>query len=576
MSFESMDLDPRLLRAVAKLGYKSPTIVQETAIPLALDGKDILARAKTGSGKTAAYCIPIIQKILSKATLSTQALILVPTRELAQQVTQNIKELCMYCTAVVKVLNVSIGDTATKDQIPLLAEKPQIIVSTPAKISEHLQTESVDLSDLESLVVDEADLILSYGYDEDVEKILAHLPQIYQSYLMSATLSPDVEKLKKLVLKNPAILKLEESAEDDLLTQYYTTCSDEEKYLLTLFMLKLKVHPFGSSKSIIFVNSIEKCYKLRLFLEQFGIKSCTLNSELPVKSRFHIVQEFNRGIYDYIIATDESGDLKSLVLDSDDEGEQEVVEEDKKKRKKIKQDEDYGVSRGIDFKNVSAVINFDMPLSSRQYQHRVGRTARGVGNKGYALSFVVPEEDEKIVYKRKRAKISASKAIKVPSDEQILARILKKQEGNSNLMVALGRELLPFSFDMTPVERFRYRCQDALRAVSTTVVKEARLKEIKNEIINSEKLKTHFEDNPADLQALRHDKSIHPTRVQSHMRHVPDYMLPKGKVTVSSGNSSGYVPFKIEKKRRGKKFKKVEGASSKRKKDPLKSFSYTK
>jgi ATP-dependent RNA helicase DDX56/DBP9 len=315
-----------------------------------------------------------------------------------------------------------------------------------------------------------------------------------QHYRQYFYINQDVEKLKKLVLKNAAILTLQDSEEQDLLTQYYTECSEEEKYLLMLFMLKLRVHPFGSKKSIIFVNSIEKCYQLKLFLEQFGIKSCALNSELPVKSRYHIVQEFNRGVYDYIIATDESADLKGLAMESDDENElmenrpeseipvdtaselnpgdgikessktqdqiieipveassevqdgnkdssetQDQIIETKEKTmtkkskkkliRKYKQDSDYGVSRGIDFQNVTAVINFDIPRSSKNYQHRVGRTARGVGNKGYALTFVSNENPKEVITTKR--KINAAPKIKVRSEKHLLIRILKRQEGNN-------------------------------------------------------------------------------------------------------------------------------------------------
>ncbi len=210
--------------------------------------------------------------------------------------------------------------------------------------------------------------------------------------------------------------------------------------MLTLFILKLKVHPFGSHKSLLFVNSIDKCYKLKLFLEQFGIKSCTLNSELPVKSRYHIVQEFNRGIYDYMIATDEAANEMNEDEEKVEVGEEQQEEEEQKKgeevagkelkkKRSFQRDGEYGVSRGIDFKNVSAVINFDMPRSSRSYQHRVGRTARGVGNKGYALTFVTPPV-KGIIHTRK--KVKAAVKIQLQSDEQILARIEKRQQGKAS------------------------------------------------------------------------------------------------------------------------------------------------
>jgi ATP-dependent RNA helicase DDX56/DBP9 len=326
-------------------------------------------------------------------------------------------------------------------------------------------------------------------------------------------------------------LKLEESAEEQLLSQYYVVVPEEDKFLITYFLLKLKIHPFGSKKSIIFVNSIERCYKLKLFLEQFGIKCCTLNSELPIKSRFHIVQEFNRGVYDFIIATDESGTgskpltevdsedenelnesgtgSKPLTeVDSEDENElnesgtgskplTEVDSEDenqpvdlnvsnepvvdvdgvncavggqvapkvsktqikkggqvapkvsktqikkggqvapkvsktqikKNTFRKVKADGEYGVSRGIDFKNVTAVINFDMPRTAKAYKHRVGRTARGVGNKGYALSFVCPDSTPIIYHssKKRQKNFQLMNPAKFITDEIILDKIVKRQ-----------------------------------------------------------------------------------------------------------------------------------------------------
>lgn len=316
--------------------------------------------------------------------------------------------------------------------------------------------------------------------------------------------------MKQLVLRNPAILKLSEapSANESQLIQYIIKCPENDKFLLTYFILKLKIHPFGSGKCIIFVNDIDRCYKLKLFLEQFGIKCCTLNSGLPLKSRYHIVQEFNRGVYDYVIATDEGGVLTG-ERDSEDEddrekkGEQETEEKEqetagrkrsaptdgketkRKRRKQQSQDSEYGVSRGIDFQNVQSVINFDLPSSSRSYMHRVGRTARGVGNKGWALSFVVPAEEPTMNVPRKKKQKQQPVVKKPISDETIFARVEKRQK-------AMGRDITPYTFDMKQVEGFRYRCEDALRAVTRAAIKEARMKELKMEILNSEKLKVSY------------------------------------------------------------------------------------
>lgn len=401
-SFDQLDLDSRLLRAVAKLGWRNPTLIQSTAIPLAILGKSIVARAKTGTGKTAAYCLPVLNKLL-KAELSQhsiRALILVPSKELAAQITSFIKESTFYCAKNITAFN------ACEASSFLHSETPDVIISTPTKFIELANSQNLDITSLESLVIDEADLILSFGYEDDVKKIQEMLPKVYQSFLYSATLSCDVEKLKAIFVRNAAIIKIQDQDEQDLLTQYSirfaianSRCSANEKFLLTYFFLKLKVHPFGTGKTIIFVNDIDRGFRLKLFLEQFGINTCILNSELPFKSRHHIVQEFNRGLYDYLIATDAPAGTEKVG------------------------DADFGVARGIDFINVQAVINFDLAANLRGYLHRIGRTARGVGNKGFALSFI---EETQVCADASKKKIKESK------EETVFEKIKRKQASLSS------------------------------------------------------------------------------------------------------------------------------------------------
>ncbi|GAN11699.1 DEAD-domain-containing protein [Mucor ambiguus] len=562
-TFAAFDFDPRLARAVAQLDFTRPTPIQAQGIPLALAGKDILARARTGSGKTAAYAMPIVQKILAAkesldAEASIKALILVPTRELAEQVTNHINKLLVYANQVVKVVNLA-GQISAQLQRPLLAEKPDIVVATPSKALTHLEANNMDLKEsLENLVIDEADLVLSFGYEDDVRKILSYLPKIYQSFLMSATFTKEIEQLTALVLRKPAILALEDTQEEtDALTQYVVKCTEFEKFLFAFVIIKLRLI---KGKILLFVNDIDRCYKLKLFLEQFSIKSCVLNSELPLNSRYHIVEEFNRGIYDYLIATDESelkGEQDSDDEDEDadkqeDQGEEETKSEKKAfKGKKVQRDKEYGVSRGVDFQGVAAVINFDFPTSAKAYTHRIGRTARG-GQRGMSLSFVVTKdlvEDKKEVARGKGV-----------YDDPVYLRVKKQQE-------AKGAELKPYSFEKKNVSGFKYRVEDALKAVNKVAVKEARIKEIKREILNSEKLKAHFEDKPKDLEFLRHDHALQPAKVQDHLKHIPSYLMPRIAVPTAMANSEPIdVPFKSQKRKRGN-FKK--GANKKRK-DPLK------
>ncbi len=281
-----------------------------------------------------------------------------------------------------------------------------------------------------------------------------------------------------------------------------------------IFKLKLI-----KGKCIIFVGDIDRCYRLKLYLEQFGIKSCVLNSELPVNSRIHVVEEFNKNIYDIIIATDEQEIAgKSMNGEQNSKGQPngskqtngDPTDAPRKRRKKDRRDTEYGVSRGIDFKNVACVLNFDLPTSSTSYTHRIGRTARA-GNSGMALSFVIPRD---LYRKHKSTSIPSTK-----NDEAVLEQIIADQREK-------GKEVTPYQFDMKQVIAFRYRMEDALRAVTGLAVREARAREIRQELLKSEKLKRHFEENPSDLHHLRHDNESRAARIQSHMKHIPDYLLP--------------------------------------------------
>ena len=340
-------------------------------------------------------------------------------------------------------------------------------------------------------------------------------------------------------------------------------CTEEEKFLLVYVIFKLKL---VKGKCIIFVGDIDRCYRLKLFLEQFGTKSCILNSELPVNSRIHVVEEFNKNVYDIIIATDEhevfgvSQDNKSTkrnrtpnteltepeivsigdtVMANDDSKEllgdatlnghsddsHEVDEPKKKKRKVVKKDKEYGISRGIDFQNVACVLNFDLPISSKSYIHRIGRTARA-GKTGMALSFVIPAEHYR---KHKPTSIPSTQ-----HDETILAQITTDQAKR-------GKEIKPYHFDMSQVEAFRYRMTDALRAVTRLAIRSARTRELRQELFQSEKLKRHFEENPEELRQLRHDGETRVVRIQPHLRHVPDYLMPKGGQKAIAGRDIGFV-----------------------------------
>ena len=329
-----------------------------------------------------------------------------------------------------------------------------------------------------------------------------------------------------------------------------------------------------------------------------------LNSELPVNSRIHVVEEFNKNVYDIIIASDEHeilGDEEdgrvqrrgvkdkdmarsnvsgSAYSQPDGPGttsspppyeneattvvavEGSAVEPRKKKRKSVKRDKEYGISRGIDFKNVACVLNFDLSTTAKSYTHRIGRTARA-GKNGMALSFVVPAE----LYRKHRPTSVAT----TEHDEEVLAKIIKQQSKK-------GKEIKPYHFDMKQVDAFRYRMSDALRAVTRLAIREARTRELRQELLKSEKLKRHFEENPGDLHHLRHDGELRAARVQPHLKHVPNYLMPSNGKRGIAGGDMGFVGMgktsenRIRKARMHNRMKGRGRNAIGKKLDPLKTF----
>ena len=475
MSFEDIGLDPRLTQALTTIGVTEPTDVQQAAIPLALnDRKDVIATARTGSGKTLAYLLPILQIMLDDSDSDGYALIIVPSRELADQIYRVLVDI----TKFAKEVNfVNIAPKLASDVRATLLQTPhKIVVATPSSALEQLEAQNLGFKNLSQIVFDEADLLSAYGYKQDLDQLRQLLessrPQVW---LMGATLGEDVQELKAEWCRKPVTVNVE-SASDENLKQYFCECSEIDKFLLIYVILKLGLI---QGKTLVFTNEIDRAYRLRLFLEQFGIKAAVLNSELPQESRVHIVQQFDRNIYNLLIATDEPNQSS--------------------------ESRDYGVSRGVDFKNVSCVLNFDLPQSSKAYTHRVGRTARA-NQKGMALSFVVPKSEFG------KHKIASCKSCK--RDEKVLARVRRKIEVH------------PYKFDMQQIDSFRYRMEDAFRAVTKSAVREARVKELKQEIVASTQLQRHFEENPDDLAALRHDADLHLVRNNRELKNVPAYLLP--------------------------------------------------
>lgn len=612
---DRIGLDVRLAKAVAKLGFVYPTLVQAKCLPLALQGKDILVQARTGSGKTAAFGLPTVQKVLSAkeasasggsaAKTSVKAVILVPTRELCAQVLEQISAFLYYCNDKVSIVGLS--SETVEVQAVWLRELPDIIVATPARFAVHLKSGALKLGDdLDTLVIDEADLVLSFGGEDDIREIIDYIPKTVQTMLMSATLSDDLESLKKLVLHNPVRLRLELGQSDGELRQFYVPMTEADKYLYLYALVQMRLI---SGKVIFFVNSTDSCYNLKLFFEQFGIKAAVLNGELPLESRKHILKQFNKGIFDFIIATDESAGIdaeseeddvssssgsdsdsnsdsesndKSNDSDSNNQssdeneesgdGDNGQVHANQENTHKLRQkeenrtvstatskassrksDREYGVARGVDFHNVDTVVNVDFPKSSKSYVHRIGRTARG-GSSGCAISLVSSDAPREI---RVLARVQAAQ----PRGHAVDLDDIRKDISSSNLSEEADTPqpmMLPVNRSL--VEGLRYRVDDVKRLVTRKAVREARVAELQREIVNSDRLQGHFEENPNDLQLLQHAGNLARRIWNPHLRTVSEYLLPKDARREPVKKSSG----------RGKKRK--YGGKNRASIDPLQAY----
>ena len=605
----SVGIDARLRKALSRLNYIHPTLVQSKSIPLALtSGRDLLVRARTGSGKTLAFSIPVIQKILAKKSLleerggeesgdgnnegggaAVKGVILVPTRELCTQIAKVIDDLTYYCADHVKVVvlsgNTKKGGMSTLQQEALLRDQPDIVVATPSGLLTHVRSGKLNLKkSVETLVVDEADLILSFGYANDLTEIMKSLPKTCQGFLMSATLSPELNKLRH-VLHSPAILKLEEDSENDTsnktkdgsLMQFYLDLPSKDKFLVLYVFVKLGLL---KGKGLFFVNSINGGYRLKLFLEQFHIRSAVLNAELPLRSRMNIIEHFNVGNFDYLIATDEATDVSGKSKnkddddDDDDDGDDDKEEgggkrkkKSKKSSKRRKRDGEYGVSRGLDFRGVSFVVNVDLPVSPESYTHRIGRTARGGAN-GVALTLLDGSKNEEAEMLFHIQESQPTKSVVNGSCNGDLKEATEDSNqdygGGVRMHPQVQKQPVPLDFDLKEIEGFRYRVEDVSRAVTKVAIRETRAAEVKAEILNSERLQAHFEENPADLQLLQHDRQATKiSKVQDHLKHVPSYMLPRGMQVAD-----------VSRKRRKKKTRSQRIASRARNKsnDPLQNF----
>lgn len=344
--FDELNLPPALRTALAAMNFTTPTPIQAQSIPHTMEGKDVLATAMTGSGKTAAFCIPMIARMLQSPRGS--ALIMLPTRELANQVEAVIKQLLGQYSTIKSALLIG-GEPMPKQQAQL-RQRPRIIVGTPGRIIDHLQRGSLMLHDATYLVLDETDRMLDMGFEEQIMAVLKYLPQQRQTLLFSATLPPQILKLSDKYLRNPVRVEVGETNKvADRIDNKSINITNEEKYGQLVQELKER-----TGTVIIFVKAKYGTEKLATKLKKSGFTADAIHGDLEQRQRERVLQAFRDKRHRILVATDIA-------------------------------------SRGLDIPHIEHVINYDLPQAPEDYIHRLGRTARA-GADGAAISFIAPED----------------------------------------------------------------------------------------------------------------------------------------------------------------------------------------
>ena len=352
LRFDELQLDERILRAVADMGFEEASPIQAQAIPVQMEGRDIIGQAQTGTGKTAAFGIPLLQKVDPKSK-KLQAIALCPTRELAIQVADEIRRLAKYMHGV-KVLPIYGGQDIVK-QIRSLKDGTQIIIGTPERVMDHMRRKTVKFDHIQTVVMDEADEMLNMGFLEDMETILSQLPEERQTVMFSATMPQAIADIAHKFQKEPVTVKVvKKELTVPKVTQYYYEVKPKTKVEVMCRLLDM----YAPKLSVVFCNTKKGVDELVQALQGRGYFAEGLHGDLKQIQRDRVMNSFRNGRTDILVATDVA-------------------------------------ARGIDVDDVEAVFNYDLPQDDEYYVHRIGRTGRA-GREGIAFSFVVGKEVYKL------------------------------------------------------------------------------------------------------------------------------------------------------------------------------------
>lgn len=350
--FEELQLDDRIIRAITEMGFEEASPIQAQAIPVVLEGRDMIGQAQTGTGKTAAFGLPLLQKVDPKVK-KLQAIVLLPTRELAIQVAEELRRFAKFMHGI-KVLPVYGGQDIVR-QIRALKDGTQIVVGTPGRVMDHMRRKTVKMDHVHTVVLDEADEMLNMGFLEDMETILSQLPEERQTLMFSATMPQAIADIAKKFQKDPVTVRvIKKELTVPKVTQYYYEVKPKNKVEVMCRLLDM----YSPKLSIVFCNTKRQVDELVQALQGRGYFAEGLHGDLKQVQRDRVMESFRNGRTDILIATDVA-------------------------------------ARGIDVGNVEAVFNYDIPQDDEYYVHRIGRTGRA-GREGKAFSLVVGKEVYKL------------------------------------------------------------------------------------------------------------------------------------------------------------------------------------
>lgn len=355
VTYAQLPLAEPLQRAVAEMGYVNTTPIQAQSIPVVLAGQDVMGAAQTGTGKTAAFSLPLLQRLLKHQTTSVsparhpvRALVLLPTRELADQVAQQIKQYAKYTQLRSAVV---FGGIDMKPQTAQLKAGVEVLVATPGRLLDHIEARNCVLNQVEYVVLDEADRMLDIGFLPDLERILAYLPKQRTTLLFSATFSPEIKRLAGSYLQNPVTIEVARSnATAATVTQRFVRVDDDDKRAA----LQQLIRENQLRQAFVFTNSKLGCARLARHLEREGLKTAALHGDKSQDERLKSLDAFKAGEVDFLICTDVA-------------------------------------ARGLDIKDVPAVFNYDIPFNAEDYVHRIGRTGRAEAS-GDAFTIMTADE----------------------------------------------------------------------------------------------------------------------------------------------------------------------------------------